>query len=364
MKRLLTVACMLALGLCSAAAASANSLTVTCSPGLPSGACDQSGAWQTSAVTVTWHVDPVPAATTGCVSQTYAEVATTVSCEVSWAPSGSASMSFPLNVETSSPSAAAAPDRPPDVNGWYNHPVTVTLSGTAFSGIAACTPAQGYSGPATTSTALSGTCTDNAGKTASASFPFRYDATPPQLTVTSEPADGLAGLSWHASAAPAPLASVQVMRRPGLRRAASSVLYAGGDTSYQDRQVHNGTAYTYTITAADQAGNVTQRVVRITPGIRLLSPRPNARLSAPPMLRWTEVAKASYYNVQLFRGAQKVLSAWPMHAGLKLRSSWRFGGARHRLAPGAYRWYVWPGYGPQRDARYGRAIGHATFVIR
>jgi hypothetical protein len=362
-KRLLGVACLIALSLCFAAAASANTLSVTCSPGLPGGACDQSGAWETTPVTVTWHVDPVPVTTTGCVSQTYTEVATTVSCSVTWAPSGNASISFPLNVETSSPSATAEPDRPPDANGWYNHPVTVTLSGTAFSQIASCTAAQTYAGPATTGTALAGTCTDNAGKTASASFPFRYDATPPTLTVSSQPADRLAGLSWRATSGPAPLAPIQITRRPGLKRAASSVLYSGDHRSYQDRQVRNGTTYTYTITAIDQAGNLAQRTVRVRPGIRLLSPVPNARLGAPPTLRWTEIPKASYYNVQLFRGS-KILSAWPTHASLKLPRTWRFAGKRHRLAPGRYRWYVWPGYGPQRAARYGKALGHATFIIR
>jgi hypothetical protein len=248
------------------------------------------------------------------------------------------------------------------VNGWYNHPVTVTLSGSAFSGIASCTAAQTYGGPATTSTALAGTCTDNAGKTASASFPFRYDAIPPTLTVSSQPADRLAALSWHATSGPAPLAPVQIARRPGLKHAASTVLYTGTHTTYEDRRVRNGTTYTYTITAVDQAGNVTQRTVVIRPGIRLLSPRPNARLGGPPTLRWTEIPKASYYNVQLFRGS-KILSAWPTRASLKLPRTWRFAGKRHRLAPGRYRWYVWPGYGPQRAARYGKALGHATFII-
>ena len=150
-------------------------------------------------------------------------------------------LSFPLHVEISTPTATAVPDRPPDANGWYNHPVTITLAGSAFSGIASCTPAQAYAGPATASTALGGTCTDNAGKTASASFPFRYDATPPTLNVTSQPADRLADLSWHASAGPAPLASVQVVRHPGLQNAASTVLYSGaGGTSYQDHNVATG----------------------------------------------------------------------------------------------------------------------------
>jgi hypothetical protein len=301
--------------------------------------------------------------TTGCASQTYTDVAATVSCAVTWAPSGTASISFPLNVETSSPSATAVPDRPPDANGWYNHPVTVTLAGTAFSGIAACTPAQTYGGPATASTSFAGTCTDNAGKTASASFPFRYDATPPTLTVSSQPADGLAAVSWHAGAGPAPLAWVQVARHPGLTGTAASVLYTGLGGNYQDRRVRNGTTYTYTITAADQAGNVTAQTATVKPGVRLLSPAAGTRLATPPTLRWTPVTKASYYNVQLFRGS-KILSAWPTHASFRLARRWRFGGRLHRLAPGRYRWFVWPGYGPQRKAHYGKVLGSATFVIR
>jgi hypothetical protein len=142
------------------------------------------------------------------------------------------------------------------------------------------------------------------------------------------------------------------------------MLYAGGgQTSFDDHDVSNGIGYTYTMTATDQAGNVTQRTVKVKPGIRLLAPSPRARLKAPPTLRWTAIPKASYYNVQLFKGP-KILSAWPTTASFRLARSWRFRGRRHRLAPGRYRWYVWPGYGPQRDGHYGHVIGNATFVIR
>ncbi len=275
-----------------------------------------------------------------------------------------ASISFPLHVEISTPTATATPDRPPDANGWYNHPVTITLAGSAFSGIAACTPAQAYGGPPTASTALGGTCTDNAGKTSSASFPFRYDATPPALSVASQPADGSVDLSWRASAGPAPLQWVQVSRDPGVAGAAAGVVYQGAGTSYQDKRVRNGTRYTYTITAMDQAGNVTQRTASAKPGMRLLAPAPGSRLAAPPALSWTAIPKASYYNVQLFKGGTKILSAWPTKASFKLARSWKFGGKRHRLARGRYHWYVWPGYGPQRANKYGKPVGHATFVIK
>jgi hypothetical protein len=81
------------------------------------------------------------------------------------------------------------------------------------------------------------------------------------------------------------------------------------------------------------------------------------------MLRWTPVLAASYYNVQLFLGKHKILSAWPTRAGLQLSRRWRFEGHRYRLRPGRYRWYVWPGFGTRRIAHYGRAIGPLTFMV-
>jgi len=289
---------------------------------------------------------------------------TPLSCSVSFTGGTTSTLSFTLHVEVSTPTATATPDRPPDANGWYNHPVTMTLAGSAFSGIASCTAPQTYAGPATTSTALAGSCTDNAGKTAGASFPFRYDATPPSLTATSQPADGSVNVSWQASAGPAPLEWVQVSRDPGASGAAAGVVYQGAGRSYDDKRVRNGTRYTYTITAMDQAGNVSRRTVSAKPGMRLLTPAAGARLGAPPTLSWTAIPKASYYNVQLFKGGSKILSAWPTTASFKLARRWTFAGRRHRLAAGRYRWYVWPGYGAQSANKYGKPVGHATFVIR
>jgi hypothetical protein len=260
--------------------------------------------------------------------------------------------------------ATATPDRPPDANGWYNHPVLISFAGSAFSKIASCTAPQTLAGPATPGAAISGSCTDNAGKTATASFPLRYDATPPSLTASSQPADRSVHVSWHASSGPAPLQWVQVVRNPGIASAPASVLYQGVARSYQDKKVRNGTQYTYTVTAMDEAGNVSQRTVPATPGPRLLAPAPRARLSAPPTLTWTATPKASYYNVQLFKGKAKILSVWPTRPSLRLKRTWRFGGHRHRLVRGTYHWYVWPGFGSRKKAHYGRRIGSASFVIR
>ncbi|HWE08439.1 MAG TPA: hypothetical protein VG325_03745, partial [Solirubrobacteraceae bacterium] len=177
------------------------------------------------------------------------------------------------------------------------------------------------------------------------------------------PGDGSATLHWKARTGLAPLTSLRVVRSPGLRGASPSVLSPTSDAgSYADRRVRNRTSYRYTVIATDQAGNVSERTVVVRPGLRLLSPGQGTRVKAPPMLSWTPVPRATYYNVQVFRGG-KVLSTWPKRAHLQLTWTWRFGGQRYRLRPGTYRWYVWPGYGPRSAARYGRVIGAGRFVV-
>lgn len=86
------------------------------------------------------------------------------------------------------------------------------------------------------------------------------------------------------------------------------------------------------------------------------SPRAGAVVPTPPLLRWRAVSRARYYNVQLYRGNRKILSAWPRRARFQVRRSWSFRGRRYALRPAFYRWYVWPNYG----RRYG-AVRVRTF---
>ena len=78
------------------------------------------------------------------------------------------------------------PARPPDANGWYNNPLTVSFSGTdATSQIASCTQAT-YVGRDSPNTSVSGSCRDNAGnQTAASCDALKYDATPPGLGALS-----------------------------------------------------------------------------------------------------------------------------------------------------------------------------------
>jgi hypothetical protein len=268
----------------------------------------------------------------------------------------------PIHVEISSPAVTGAPTRGPDANGWYNHPVTIAFSGSSFSGIASCTTAT-YGGPANGSARVNGSCTDNAGKTVQAtSGPFAYDAVAPSLTMAADTGDEVTVVNW-AMTDVLRCTGFELVRRPGLHGKKPSVVYRGLATSFKDKHVRNGVRYQYVLLAVDEAGNSATHAIVVRPGRRLLSPGPGAHLSAPPLLRWTAVRRARYYNVQLYRGNRKVLSTWPRHSSLQLASTWRFGGHRHRLRPGKYRWYVWPGYGSLAAARYGRVIGTSTFVI-
>jgi hypothetical protein len=74
------------------------------------------------------------------------------------------------------------------------------------------------------------------------------------------------------------------------------------------------------------------------------------------------VKRATYYNVQLFRGKKKILSVWPKSTYLQLRLRWTFRGRQMRLTAGSYRWYVWPGFGKRSARRYGRLVVSRGFT--
>ncbi|MEA2296854.1 MAG: hypothetical protein QOE86_4493 [Solirubrobacteraceae bacterium] len=330
--------------------------------------------WYRSNVTVNWQeADSDPAtpisSTQGCEPQMLTAdtppSGTTITCSASSAPIPgklvTVTRSVTVSIDRVTPaSVTATTDRPPDAPPWFNHPVQVTWSATdGGSGVASCTSTP-YAGPDVLGASLSGTCRDRAGNvSAPAPFALDYDATPPAVTaVRAVAGDASAALSWQADGATV----FTVSRAPGRGSAGQSVVFDGTASSFTDRDLRVGRRYAYTVQAVDAAGNATAAAVDVTP-TRLLGPPPQARVAAPPLLRWHAIAGASYYNVQLFRGGHKVLSAWPRRARYHLHRAWSFGGRHHRLAPGRYRWYVWAGYGPRSRNRYGRLLGQRAFVV-
>ena len=252
----------------------------------------------------------------------------------------------------------ATPSRLPDHAGWYARPVTFTVQGTdAIWGPATCDPAS-YSGPDSANAAIVATCHDALGNSASRAFPLSYDATPPDPRGASvKTGDKVVRLSWPAGP------NARLIRTPGTGGAASAVLFDGPGTGFTDRKVRNGRKYRYVLTLTDQAGNSASRELLAKPGRKLTAPAKRAIVGGPPLLKWTPVRGARYYNVQLFRDGKKILSRWPRQASLQLKPKWRFHGKRYRLKPAEYRWYVWPGEGPRSENRYGRMVGKRSFTI-
>jgi hypothetical protein len=321
------------------------------------------GGWYTTPVFVTWTWTPLTTGSATCPATPYdTDTNTTISCTVTW-PGFVGTGTYTIEVETSSPTATATVSRPADSNGWYNHPLAITFQGSSFSGIASCTAPTTYSGPPSASATVAGKCTDNAGKTVTVtSLPFAYDATAPSLTTTATTGDQSVALSWQTGGDIAPITSITVTRTSA--GGTPATVYRGDGGGFRNTDLKNGVDYTYTITAEDAAGNVATRSVQATPAARLLSPAANAHVISPPTLSWTAVPGATYYNVQLYRGdPNKLLSLWPVRASLELHRSWRFDGRRYRLKPGRYKWYVWPGFGKRKAARYGRMVGSGTFIV-
>ncbi len=150
--------------------------------------------WYTGPVTVTWAVaDPESgiATSSGCETTTVGGETTgqTLTCSATNTEGLSAQASVVVKVDTTGPTVAAEPTSKPAERGWQTQPITVAFSGVdGVSGISGCTAPVGYSGPDTKSAVVSGSCTNGAGLSTSATTTFKYDSSPPEVTpsVTGE----------------------------------------------------------------------------------------------------------------------------------------------------------------------------------
>jgi hypothetical protein len=328
--------------------------------GNPARGPDANG-WYRSPVAVAFGGSDATSGIDSCTSASYSGPDTsgaTVSGSCTDKAGNSAGGSISLRYDSTAPSLTAALARPPDSNGWYNHPVALAATGTdAGSGIDSCTGGT-YSGPVSDTASLTATCTDKAGNSTSQTVTFKYDSTPPKLTnVTVTTGNGTATLRWKATPDDV---RVVVARMPGPHGGVATV-YQGDQHSFTDSRLHNGSRYRYVLSVTDPAGNVTTTRLSAEP-LALLSPPQGQKVKHAPLLRWSRIAGADYYNVQLFRGGHKILSAWPVGTTLKLPGTWKYGGHRQTFGKGRYRWYVWPGYGPRKAAKYGKLVGGSAFV--
>lgn len=285
-----------------------------------------------------------------------------VSCSDNAGNSGTTSLS--LKYDATPPSVSSASfDRQPDANGWYNHPVKVTFTGSDNVSGASCSSTT-YSGPDNPNVTVTGTCVDGAGNTSGTgtSPAFKYDSTPPKLSnIGVSVNDKYVALTWTASP---DTTSVDVTRAPGTEGADPSTVYTGLGSRYDDHAVKNKVKYSYTITAVDQAANKVVDTVTVVPAAALYSPAQGAVVHSPPLLAWKAVRGATYYNVQLLRSGRKILSVWPLKTKFRVPRTWAYRGKKYKLTRASYEWRVWPGVGKRSANKYGPLIGHSTFVFR
>lgn len=331
----------------------------------PARAADSNG-WYNHPLGVTFSGSDSVSGIDSCTSGTYSgpdsgSASAGGTCRDKAGNSAGAGFGFKYDATPPAVTGATA-DRPPDLNGWYNHHLVVTFAGSdTTSGVASC-DARTYDKPNDAAAALSGSCRDNAGNlSAAGSFAFKFDATPPTLgNLVVNALDHAVTIAWKASA---DVADVKIVRTGGGATAPRTVYAGKRVTAYTDKSVRNGHRYRYLVTARDAAGNQSVEKALATPAERLLAPLPEAHVRAGTTLLWRPVAKAAYYNVQLWLDKRKVLTEWPGGPSLTIPTGWTYHGSSYRLQPGRYVWFVWPGFGARTKHQYGPLVGRSVFVV-
>jgi hypothetical protein len=318
--------------------------------------------WYRSNVGIAWVVSG-GMATSGCVSTTLLSD-TNGNKQSCTATDGTIenSSSVTIKIDKTPPQVTGAtPQRAPDYNGWYNHPVAFSFSGSdGGSGLASCSQAT-YGGPDNGSAAVGGSCRDKAGNTGSNVFGLSYDATAPTLSKVEVASRAASALVHWQSTSPA---DTIVVRRSARGNKAEPTVFRGAASSFADKKIQRGLEYVYSLQSYDQAGNASKVVSAVAlPKVLTLRKTPyTPRAAANPVLRWDAIRGATYYHVQLFRGKKRILAAWPSKNELTLPAAWRWAGHRYKLGPARYRWYVWEGIGKRSFARY-RTLGSAAFIV-
>jgi hypothetical protein len=334
---------------------------------------------------------PIPVTCAPASGQTFPLGTTKVTCTATDSHGNSASASFTVAVVDTTPPRLVVPP----ASFVYatsgagipaaSAPVQAFLATAAANDLVDPSPTIANDAPAVLpvgDTTITFTATDASGNSARATAVLTVKPQPPPGTpqpappvVDRTPPDDVTGLKvtvgnrlvrivWKLPKA-TDFDHLEIQRSSTAPGATQALVYSGSAKTFSDRNVQNNLEYRYVLTSFDHAGNSSPGVATsATPKrILLVSPVEGAKLTAPPKLSWVASAGARYYNVQLFRGSTKVLSAWPGENYLALRKTWKQRGQRYRLTRGTYRWYVWPGIGPKADSKYGALIGTSSFTI-
>ena len=323
----------------------------------PSATDDRDGTDHVACAPVSGSLFAVGTTTVTCSTTNSSDDTTHSTFQVTVVDNASPSITVPATQtrQTTSPSPIAVTYTVPTATDLVDGPVPVS-----------CSPQSGARFTVG-QTAVTCTATDAEGNSSRITFTVDVvDTTmPPAVSRLSARRSGSAlRLRWQLPVNPS-VSSVVISRTPGVNGASRSMIFSGLASSYSDTSAQVGVHYRYSVTVVSVSGldSPTQTVAAALPLPRLYGPLPGAQVSSAPTLRWLPSHHATYYNVQLYFNGREILSAWPKHARLHLHRTWDYGGVHQSLGSGTYKWYVWPGFGRESAARYGRQLGSAQFTV-
>ena len=213
-------------------------LTATTAP--PSNAA----GWNTTPVTITYACSDNLSGVLACPQQQVASVegkAQQFTAIVTDQAGNTANSAILLNIETTAPTITALLTPAPNVAGWNNTDVTVGFNcAPSASDVVSCQPPVVVSAEGKAQS-VSGTVSDQAGKTATASAIVNIDKTPPLISASAAPPANAAG--WN---------NTDVMITYLCSDSLSGIAVCPSPTAVSSE----GAAESFSAQAVDQAGNV------------------------------------------------------------------------------------------------------------
>jgi hypothetical protein len=228
-----------------------------------------------------------------------------------------------------------------------------------------CTSPRGYTGLEDGHHLFTVQATNSIGNINQAVFEWVVDTTPPAQVrqLRSTFGSGWVRLAWR-NPTDVDFRHVSIWRRKVSATSWRFMATRKERTSFRDDTAQNDTRYVYALRSFDRAGNASPNAAREARASRILKPAFGSLHDTRPLIDWTAVRSATYFNLQLWREGQKILSVWPGRSAYRPSENWTYKGKRYSLRSGRYSVYVWPGFGLKSAVDYGPLLGWTEFRMK